>query len=111
MKTIKLKELSNATKKRNPHLFTSQAPNLERTACHEQVAKKKSPRFSTPVSIHIHSLRKRLADPDGVSAKAAVDGLVRGGILEDDNAQFVKEVSFSQEKRKEEQTIITVREI
>ena len=64
--------------------------------------------FDTPVHIHIHSIRKRLVDPDGVSAKAAIDGLVRCGILLDDSAKLVKEVSYSQEKGSEEKTLITI---
>ena len=52
--------------------------------------------------IHIHSKRKRLADADGISAKAAVDGLVFAGVLKDDSAQYVTEVTYSQEKCKKE---------
>jgi len=51
-----------------------------------------------PVSIHIHSIRKRLTDCDGTSGKAAIDGLVLAGIIEDDSPKFVKSVTFSQEK-------------
>ena len=60
-------------------------------------------------SIAVHSRRKRLADSDGISAKAVIDGLTAAGILKDDNPECVKEVSFSQEKVKsesEEETII-----
>ena len=64
--------------------------------------------FQNPTRIHIHSKRKRLADADGISAKAAIDGLVQSNILADDSPLFVKEVSFSQEKSKEEETIITI---
>jgi len=68
-------------------------------------------RFDSPVRIHIHSIRNRLVDPDGISAKAAIDGIVKAGILEDDSAKFVKEVSYSQEKGKEEKTIISIQTI
>jgi len=63
------------------------------------------------VSIHIHSRRKRLVDPDGLSGKALIDGLVHADILPDDNAGIISSVTFSQEKiRKgeEEETIITI---
>lgn len=60
--------------------------------------------------IHIHSKRKRLADPDGISGKAAIDGLREGGILPDDSAKFVSEVSFSQEIG-EDETLIQVWEV
>ena len=59
-------------------------------------------------SIHIHSKRKRLTDADGVSAKAAIDGAVHGGLLQDDSPEFVQEVSYSQAKSTEEETIIEV---
>lgn len=58
--------------------------------------------------IHIHSVRKRLADPDGISAKAAIDAIVVAGLLQDDNAMIVKEVFYSQEKGDTEETTITI---
>ena len=70
--------------------------------------------FTSPVSIHIHSSRKRLTDADSVSAKAAIDGLVHAGLLSDDSPAYVAEVSYSQEKTKsgeEEETILTIKEI
>ena len=65
-------------------------------------------KVDTRFRIHFHSRRRRLTDPDGLYSKAALDGLVRGGILVDDSAKFVKEVSFSQEVSEREETIITV---
>ncbi len=60
-------------------------------------------------SIHVHSRTKRLADTDGRSCKAVIDGLVKAGILTDDNPKFVSEVSQSQEVTKdEEETIIDI---
>ena len=68
--------------------------------------------FDTPVCIHIHSLRKRLADIDGISGKAAIDGLVNAGLLLSDSPRHVKEVTHSQEKtRGAEITEITISEI
>ena len=61
--------------------------------------------------VHIHSIRKRLADPDGVSAKAVIDGLVHAGILIDDSAKEIGKVSYTQEKGKEEKTLITFTEV
>ena len=58
------------------------------------------------IHIHIHSVRKRPTDPDGVSAKAAIDGTVEAGLLADDNCEIVKSVTFSQEKGKIEKTVI-----
>lgn len=76
------------------------------------MAKKKDTTCDPPVSLHIHSRRKRLVDADGISAKAAIDGLVHSGLLQDDSPKYVKEVSYSQEKiekGEEEETIIEVR--
>ena len=58
----------------------------------------------------MHSKRFRIADPDGISAKYAIDGLCHAGLLKDDREAYVKEVTYSQEKCKkgEEETIITL---
>lgn len=61
--------------------------------------------------IHVHSRRRRLADPDGICAKWAIDGLVRGGLLPDDSAHYVDSVTHSQEQAQEDQTVIEVWEI
>jgi hypothetical protein len=65
----------------------------------------------TPCSIHIHSIRHRLADIDGISVKACIDGLVHAKVLQDDSPKYVKEVTFSQEKSDVEKTIITIKKI
>ncbi len=75
------------------------------------LAKVKIEQLSERCSIKVHSRRKRLADPDGISAKAVIDGIAEAGIFEDDNAKCVKEVSFTQKKVKtdaEEETIIEI---
>ena len=92
------------------HRDTDTDANMEQTASDEPLAEKKGARFNSPVCIHIHSIRKRLADPDGISAKAAIDGIVQAGVLVDDSAKYVKEVSYSQEKGTPEKTIITITE-
>ncbi len=66
--------------------------------------------FASPVRVSIHSVRKRLADPDGISGKAAIDGVVACGILRDDSPEQVVEVRFSQSKGKRERTLITIEE-
>jgi len=75
------------------------------------MGKEKDKRLDPPCGIHIHSTRHRLADPDGISGKAAIDGLVLSGILPGDSAKFVKEVRTSQEKisrKEQEKTVITI---
>ena len=100
-------QMHGKTSHNTPH----PAPYLEQNSLNEQVAKEDTPRFDSPCRIHVHSIRKRLADADGISAKAAIDGLVHAGIFPDDKDQYVKEVSYSQEKcatGQAERTIITI---
>jgi Holliday junction resolvase RusA-like endonuclease len=75
------------------------------------MGKTKGNKLDQKFRIHIHSKRRRLADPDGISAKAAIDGLAAGGIFPDDSAKFIANISFSQEVNKSEETIITITEI
>jgi len=87
----------------------SKATDLERSAGDEQVETGKGQAFDTPVDLLVVSYRCRLADPDGVSGKAAIDGCVHRGILRDDNAKWVREVRYQQVKVKnqsEEKTLL-----
>lgn len=70
-------------------------------------------RFNSPVCLLIHSFRYRLCDPDGLSAKAVIDGLVNVGVLTDDSAKQIKEISFKQTKipkTQDEKTVIEIEE-
>jgi len=82
--------------------------NMEQDISNAPLAEEETPRLDSPVSIHVHSIRKRLTDADGISAKAAIDGLVLSGVLPDDSPKYVKQVTYSQEKGKIEETIITI---
>ena len=82
--------------------------HLEPAAGHESVAKEKAARFNSPVNIHVHSIRARLADPDGISIKAALDGFVKAGILADDSAKQISSITQSQELGSPERTIFTI---
>lgn len=84
------------------------SPDLEQALSHATLGADELKAFDTPVSIKVHSVRKRLADSDGISAKAVIDALVLGGLLKDDSPEFVKEVSYSQEKGETEYTVITI---
>jgi len=91
--------------------LTHPAPHLESLVGNAPLAAKEVTRFNSPVRIHFHCYRKRLCDIDGISGKAAIDGLVHAGVLVDDSPQYVKEVSYSQEKcakGEAEKTIITI---
>jgi len=72
--------------------------NMESAVSHAPLGTQKGQGLDTPCRIHIHSRRHRLTDPDGISAKAAIDGIVIAGILPDDTAKQIKEITFSQEK-------------
>jgi len=62
--------------------------------------------------IRVHSKRRRRTDSDGISVKAAIDGLVRGGLLGDDSPDWISQTpTQSQEKSKVEETIIEIYEI
>ena len=86
--------------------------NMESAPGNEPLGKKEIPRLDSPCRIHLHSRRHRLTDSDGVSGKAAIDGLVHCGLLPDDSPEYVESVSFTQEKipvDREESTEITIR--
>ena len=73
------------------------------------LAKKEGERLDKRCSISVFSRTKRLADEDGRSSKAAIDGLREAGVLENDNPKFVKKVEQSQEiTTEDEETIIDI---
>ena len=82
--------------------------DLERDAEHAAKAPNARQKVGERVRIHFHSKRRRSIDPDGLYAKAAIDGLTDGGILIDDSAAYVESVSYTQELSEIEETIITV---
>ncbi len=91
---------------KSTNLESNTVPALSHTFENEQ--------FTTPVSIDVCSYRTRLVDADGVSIKAILDGFVHCGLLQDDSAKYVKEVTYSQVKvknREEEKTVITITEV
>lgn len=88
-----------------------QAADVEPADVHTGKAADKAHGVHSRVRIAVHSRRRRLADPDGVSAKAVIDGLRAGGLIVDDSARYVEGVSYSQEKSKVEETVISVWEI
>ena len=65
------------------------------------------------VRLTVRSYRARLCDPDGISVKAAIDGLVQAGVIPDDNAEVVKGLTIEQVKvrRGEERTVIEVQQL
>lgn len=67
--------------------------------------------FTSRVRISFYHTRKRLADIDGLSGKAVLDGLVEAGILANDSAKQVAEVRHFQSKGEPETTRIVIEEI
>lgn len=85
-----------------------QAANVERNARHAATQTDAGQKVDSRVRIHFHSKRRRAIDPDGLYAKAAIDGLRQGGLLVDDSAKYVEAVSYSQESSDSDETIITI---
>ena len=68
----------------------------------------------TKCRVDVLSRTHRLADEDGRSIKAVVDGLRKAGIFKDDNSKIVTKVSHSQEQiatSEAEETIIEITEV
>lgn len=94
---------------------TGTVTNLELFICGEQMEKRKSAEFNSRVSVEIINYRTTLADSDGVSAKAAIDGLVNCGILRGDSTKEIQEPIRSRQVKvknaSEEKTVIVVEEV
>jgi len=93
---------------------SGQVADMELPASREPVAAGKGAAFDSRVDITVVHYRSRLADPDGISIKAAIDGLVMCGILKDDSAKEVREIRQQQVKVKntdEEKTEIVITEV
>lgn len=84
------------------------AADMERATGDGPLAAQAYPRFRSPVRIGVISYRQRLADADGISAKAAIDGLVEAGVLADDSPQHVSEVWYRQERSEIEKTVLII---
>jgi len=70
--------------------------------------------FSTQVDILVVSYRSRESDPDGVCAKAAIDGLVHCGILANDTSKEVRQVAYRTVRvasEREEKTEIIIQSV
>jgi hypothetical protein len=105
---------AQGAKKRNEQAgddrATDTATNMEPHTGDESLGAQEAQGYDSRCCLHVHSVRATLADPDGVSAKAAIDGLIHGGVLQDDSSKQIQEVTYSQEKCKkgQEKTIITL---
>ena len=103
-----------AEAKANRDYPAGQAADMELSTRRESVGAGKGAAFIARASITIISYRIRLADADGISAKAAIDGLVMCGILADDTTKEIAEVRYRQIKVKnasDEKTEIVIEEV
>ena len=85
--------------------------DVEQDISNAPMAKEDVAGFNSLVNIRVTSYRKRKHDPDGISVKAVLDGLVRRKILVDDSTSEVNKVSFQSiivKKGEPEKTIIVI---
>ena len=101
-------------RKRFPVHRADHHADMESDTGDEPMAKKTAPRFTSQVDIFVDHYRTRFADPDGLSAKAVIDAIVRAGILGDDSTQEVREVrhrQFKVQSISEERTEVQIQEV
>ena len=94
---------------KDTHRIALSSSDLEQAAGNESLAEKKATGLDTRFNITVISYRKRKHDPDGISVKACLDGLVRAGLLQDDSTEEINKVTFESrkcEKGDDEATII-----
>ncbi len=99
--------------KANPHAADPHA-DLESDSGDAPDESRGNATFNSPVRVTFHHYRKRLADIDGLSGKAALDGLVLAKVLQGDSPKFVEEVRHRQskcDKGEPERTEIVIEEI
>ncbi|MGD9381887.1 MAG: hypothetical protein PVI03_05525 [Candidatus Thorarchaeota archaeon] len=97
----------------NSNPLTNPLAYLESDPRYATLPKDKFEEETSRVNIHVRSYRRLNADPEGVSAKAAIDGIVERGILADDSSKQVKAVTFENItgcSKDEEQTFIIITE-
>jgi len=88
------------------------AANMERPACRQPVAPKNNPIVDSSCRIRVLCRRHRFADPDGISVKAVLDGLVLAGILGGDSAkEIIESPVITQVKIAQTEPEITILEI
>ena len=87
---------------------TNPASNVEQAPVNEPDGSNAITSFDSPVRVSFHSVRKKLADIDGISGKAALDGIVESGVLQDDSPAFVESVTHTQSKASKGESEYTV---
>jgi len=110
MKGIKLSDFSPEWQKKIRDQAASQVSHDKQHSGDGAKTKVKAKAYMQRARLHIHSKRHRLCDPDGLYPKHFIDSAVRGGVLVDDSADYISQVTFSQEKSDVEETILTFTE-
>lgn len=67
-------------------------------------------KIDRPCRVHFHSKRHRLTDLDGLCGKYILDSIVTAGVLPDDRASIITQVSHTQEriaKDQKQETIVS----
>lgn len=84
---------------------------MESNPINDQIQQDEAATFDSPTHLEIIHHRKRPTDPDGCSAKAAIDGIVAAGVLPDDSAQWIKSIKITVIQSAVEKTIFRFTEI
>lgn len=64
--------------------------------------------FPVVVDITIHSKSKHKKDCDNYTGKAIIDGLVMGGVLPDDNTDYISSITVSIEYGAVDKTVLEI---
>lgn len=86
--------------------------DLECVVGGKSLAAKENPKVDSRCRVRVLCKRHRLADPDGISVKAVLDGLVLAGILGGDSAKEIIESPVVRQERvgkgEREETVIEI---
>lgn len=82
---------------------------MEQTAFYDLARAHDMQKNDTRYDLHVHSIRRKLADVDGISIKATLDAIVSHprSVFKDDSPRVIRSVSISQEIGKQETTTFT----
>lgn len=103
-------EQINRALKRDRGKSPDSVPDVESGVGHAPETAHEAKTPDTRYHVEVLSRRNRLCDQDNLCAKYIIDGIVRLGLLPDDDPKTVVSYTTRQEKvgRKEEETIVTI---
>lgn len=98
--------------KKGRNRIADTASNVELSPKRKPIRSYEGATFNTPVRVDIFSTRCRKTDIDGISGKAALDGIVDCGILKDDSPDQIERYQIHKPTiSKVEKTLIVIEEI